>query len=716
MKPRIFIFLVIIFTSQVHAQWEWQNPLPSGARMDAVIVLSEEKTIVVGRGGTIMTSHDGGDSWKHQILSGVDWVRKYCAISEDECWLIGNYFDITKFNNPEKLNANKILKTNDGGITWCGLHIPTELETRDFDEIEFVSSNQGYLISEGEIFSSNDGGESWDLTDFGMSDSYRMIKGLDETNLFLITQPVYHKTHSYGNLHRSTDGGLSWSSYQESDFAEIYFINDQLMWSGNYRSTDGGFTWEYVDFTYPNSLTVFTKHRFINDSVGYGFFSSSLYKTIDGGGSWELIHSAINDFGFSNLSNGIVCGKGGVIETTSDGGINWIRHGEGKIEGLYDLEFIDENYGWVVGANSTVLSTSNGGNTWTQRNIPEECYPLLINGIDFIDKVKGWVVGGNYILHSTNGGVDWNIQAELSLEGGSFQDVLFLNEQVGFAVGRFGTMLDGVIFRSDDGGLTWTRQEDGRKPYLTSICFIDDENGWISGGGYLMSTTDSGITWNEEFFSEHLGYVQFVDNEHGWITAQSEGAFYKTTNGGENWINIPYENRALQGFESFCFLNEEHGIATSIGGRLFSTIDGGNNWNYSKTLAPVRFERIMFLNDSTGWAIGDGGSIIKFDQNYFNITTISEHPPATEDNFVGSVYPNPFNGHVNIQINLERPIEVEISIYNILGQLLDVIIPMQTHTGNNTIKWEPVDLNSGVYLIKISDGNNSNIIKTIYMK
>ena len=119
--------LLIVTSNITYSQhtWNWQNPLPQGADMFAVITLSPNRAIITGSGGTIMTTDDGGQSWHIQRLPQVDWVRKYSFISENVGWIIGN--------------TSKILKTNDAGLTWQKLSISINIDFSNYglDDIAY---------------------------------------------------------------------------------------------------------------------------------------------------------------------------------------------------------------------------------------------------------------------------------------------------------------------------------------------------------------------------------------------------------------------------------------------------------------------------------------------------------------------------------------------------------------------------------------------------
>jgi len=79
-------------------------------------------------------------------------------------------------------------------------------------------------------------------------------------------------------------------------------------------------------------------------------------------------------------------------------------------------------------------------------------------------------------------------------------------------------------------------------------------------------------------------------------------------------------------------------------------------------------------------------------------------------------YPNPFNPSTTIEYSLPHPCEVTLSVYNINGQLVDVIHQGSMQTGHHSATWTPSDLPSGVYLVELRAGTFRDVVKVSYVK
>ena len=79
---RFYFYIILIicsaflFTGKVSAEeWEWQNPLPQGNSLNAVLSISNNDVYAVGYNGTIM--HYDGNIWK-SMPSGT--TNNLCSI------------------------------------------------------------------------------------------------------------------------------------------------------------------------------------------------------------------------------------------------------------------------------------------------------------------------------------------------------------------------------------------------------------------------------------------------------------------------------------------------------------------------------------------------------------------------------------------------------------------------------------------------------------
>ena len=84
-------------------------------------------------------------------------------------------------------------------------------------------------------------------------------------------------------------------------------------------------------------------------------------------------------------------------------------------------------------------------------------------------------------------------------------------------------------------------------------------------------------------------------------------------------------------------------------------------------------------------------------------------------------YPNPFNPTTNIAFTLQKDTNVEVSIYNVKGQLVKTFAEQSFKAGERSVVWNGEDnsnntVTSGVYFYKVSTPEKSVIKKMVMIK
>jgi len=79
-------------------------------------------------------------------------------------------------------------------------------------------------------------------------------------------------------------------------------------------------------------------------------------------------------------------------------------------------------------------------------------------------------------------------------------------------------------------------------------------------------------------------------------------------------------------------------------------------------------------------------------------------------------YPNPFNLSTRIGYELPRPVQVNISIYDIRGRLVTNLVNERMDAGYHTVVWEGNSVSSGVYFYRLTAGEFTSIRKMILVK
>jgi photosystem II stability/assembly factor-like uncharacterized protein len=319
---------------------------------------------------------------------------------------------------------------------------------------------------------------------------------------------------------------------------------------------------------------------------------------------------------FVDAMTGWAAGDSGVVHRTTDGGRNWKPMVAGAPANINFIYFVDWNNGWMLGDASnedggeTVLfMTTNGGKTWARKPMPN----LL--SLHFIDPKNGWAVGRNATLMKTkDGGENWTkidsmesligLPVESTSYNYGFRDIQFIDALHGWLIGNFyGRARNNIggVFFTTDGGATWKRapitiqaqQVSGRftPGVFESIKFTDLSTGSITGEmndgesrySIVLHTKDGGKTWNQFRTPSRAVHsnTQFLDLANGWMAASAP------REGGETAV-----------FDT----------------TMMRTDNGGQSWRDDFVAKGRRIRSVFFLSPTKGWAVGDRGMILRYDE------------------------------------------------------------------------------------------------------
>ena len=107
-----------------------------------------------------------------------------------------------------------------------------------------------------------------------------------------------------------------------------------------------------------------------------------------------------------------------------------------------------------------------------------------------------------------------------------------------------------------------------------------------------------------------LTSVFFLNQNKGWITGH-HGTILYTNDGGLNW-HIQHANLKSDPLFDILFINEKQGIAIGAYGSYLTTNDGGENWRRSKIIDDdFHLYAITSTIDNTFYIAGESGILLK---------------------------------------------------------------------------------------------------------
>ena len=188
--------------------------------------------------------------------------------------------------------------------------------------------------------------------------------------------------------------------------------------------------------------------------------------------------------------------------------------------------------------NAEIGYSDDSGATWTNVDVESSGSFLGANdagALFALDAKHIWLVlTGGYIVFSSNGGVTWTTQDAGVLTTGDYNAVHFANANSGYAVAD-----SGVVVKTDDGGSTWSAATAiSGTPDVLCVHAFDQDNVIVGdNGGDIWRSFDGGTTWTQL----HTGVtaindIMFVNDFVGW--AVDGVLILRTRNGGEDWETV----------------------------------------------------------------------------------------------------------------------------------------------------------------------------------
>ena len=421
-----------------------------------------------------------------------------------------------------------------------------------------------------------------------------------------------------------------------------------------------------------------------------------------------------------------------VYGTSSPDSINNIL-----IEGneLHDL-ILGSSEGLVINGNVTLFTVSN--------NIVYDCDNI---GIDFIgfedtapnsdyDQARGGVVSDNIVYNITSfgnpaygneysaGGIYVDGGRDIVIERNTiFQadiGIEIASEHQGRATSYI-TVRSNFLFKSRMAGIAMGGYDTERGS--TENCIIVNNSLYHNGIGedgnqeiLLQFNTLNNIIKNNIFYADDQSILignPFTENINNVVDYN----LYFHPSGIDD-CEFEWQNVIYQGFAAYKSAtgNDSHSLFVTP---QFADLNEPNLHLLTASSAINAGENLPEIGDYDidGQTRVQGGIVDIGADEFSETIDVSEVETNVPQEFaLKANYPNPFNAVTIISYQLPELSFVNLSIYNVNGQLVEILVNEKVQTGYRNVTWISTNVSSGVYFYKLSAGEYSAIGKCLLLK
>jgi photosystem II stability/assembly factor-like uncharacterized protein len=474
-----------------------------------------------------------------------------------------------------------------------GMHMISGPSAKTITDISVGFRKDGkafiYVVCDGAAFTSDDQGATWRKASLGPGGGKMraIATSLDNPDTAYVSyRDLEEDGIKWLGVAKTTDAGRNWHP--------IWKENSNPGAKPGANVHDAWITQRFGSDWAENPLALAVAEQ--DADISYGTDLGRTMRTTDGGANWVAVYSLKSS------------------ENT------WVTTGL-DVTNAYGYHFdpFDHHRQFISTTDIGLFRSEDGGHSWisSTRGVPKE-WTNTTYWIEFDPEVKGRVWSVNSWTHDLPRPKMWRNNGIRDYRGG--------------------------VCRSDDGGRTWTKSNEGMEETAATHILLDPTSPanarvlYVAAfgrgvyksvdGGKIWRLKNTGITQSQPFAwrivrdSKGTLYVLVVRrSEDGRMGTEGDGAIYKSTDGAENWsrVTMPEGSNAPNGLAAdpntpdrlylaaWARDRGEHGE----GGGIYLSVNAGKTWTqvldrdehvYDVTIDP-RDARILYASgfESSAW-------------------------------------------------------------------------------------------------------------------
>lgn len=391
----------------------------------------------------------------------------------------------------------------------------------------------------------------------------------------------------------------------------------------------------------------------------------------------------------------------------------WVQQASPVKNDLADIAFFSPSVGYAVGTHGTVIRTRDGGKTWQPVTAPDSSDIISVTATDSLGVMvtTSSAFGTGAVFQSKDQGNTWR---KTLVDTRSFYATA-INQQKLYSASS-------SIYASANAGVNWQKQKplNGTSLY-TKLDFTDEKNGMVAGNisGILTYSADilktnNGNNWykldvfsypNSNAYSAFSAlnadkvvlvnnfYNRFSPGDSSQVVLLSGFRLARDTFGDTVWkFKYNILNRSFREHVSDCkfFLNGK-GFVSSYTGGIYSTSNLGKKLT-EEYKSKAAINALFMLNETTGYAVGQGGLILKRD-----IKTVV----APIASMRVKLFPNPSRNNTVVSFKLDEAKSIAVQVVNGQGNIVWLQKEKLFNTGDQQLQLPVSKLQPGLYQVNL---------------